>query len=383
MKKIVIAIDSFKGCLSSEKVEHCVAEEIHRLLPACPTVCLPVADGGEGMLDTLIRITGGRFIHTEVHDPLMRLRTARYGILGDTETAVIEMAEASGLPLITPEERNPMKTTTFGTGELIHDALKRGYRKFLIGIGGSATNDAGLGMLQALGAKLYDVNGFEVKQGGEAMCNTYRIDTSGIDKAISEATFTVACDVRNPFCGKEGAAYVFASQKGATAQQVAILDEGMKRLSETIRQTVGIDITSLPGSGAAGGMGGILHAFLNAKLTPGADLLLDAIHFDQQITDADLVITGEGKADAQTLMGKIAERILKRTLPLGIPTVLIAGRIDNKTDLQCAGFNTLIQVTPKEMNLDKAMQSDIAEENIRKAICLFIKDTSIKMIQPT
>lgn len=382
IKKIVLAIDSFKGCLSSEEVENCAAEEIRRLFPTCQTVCLPVADGGEGILDTLVHITNGKFIYTEVHDPLMRLQTVRYGILGDTQTVVIEMAEASGLPLLTPEERNPMKTTSFGTGELIRDALKRGYRKFLIGIGGSATNDGGLGMLQALGAKLYDANGIELRQGGEAVCSTARIDISRLDKAISEANFTVACDVRNPFCGKEGATYVFAPQKGATTSQVTALEEGMKRLSEIIRQTTGKSIASLPGSGAAGGMGGALYAFFDAKLVPGADLLLDAIHFDQQIKDADMVITGEGKADSQTLMGKIAERVLNRTLPLGIPTVLIAGRIDNETELRRAGFDTLVPITPKGMELEKAVCPDTARENIRKAINTFFTNTLNNLNQP-
>ena len=358
------------------------AEEIRRLFPTCQTVCLPVADGGEGILDTLVHITNGKFIYTEVHDPLMRLQTVRYGILGDTQTVVIEMAEASGLPLLTPEERNPMKTTSFGTGELIRDALKRGYRKFLIGIGGGATNDGGLGMLQALGAKLYDANGIELRQGGEAVCSTARIDISRLDKAISEANFTVACDVRNPFCGKEGATHVFAPQKGATTSQVTALEEGMKRLSEIIRQTTGKSIASLPGSGAAGGMGGALYAFFDAKLVPGADLLLDAIHFDQQIKDADMVITGEGKADYQTLMGKIAERVLNRTLPLGIPTVLIAGRIDNETELRRAGFDTLVPITPKGMELEKAVCPDTARKNIRKAINTFFTNTLNNLNQP-
>ncbi len=316
LTKVILAIDSFKGCLASEEVEAVVAETIRRKFPACevrclpvadggegmlsvlvratggrlipvevhdPLVaetirrkfpacevrCLPVADGGEGMLSVLVRATGGRLIPVEVHDPLMRPIQARYGVLGDGETAVIEMAEASGLPLLTEQKRNPMLTTSFGTGELIRHALRSGYRKLLVGIGGSATCDGGMGMLQALGLRFYDGSGKELRQGGAVMEQVVRVDSRQRERALEEAQITVACDVQNPFCGAEGAAFVFAPQKGATPEQVVRLDKGLRHWAEVVFQTTGKDIRLLPGAGAAGGMGGALHAFLHASKYSG------------------------------------------------------------------------------------------------------------------
>ena len=325
LTKVILAIDSFKGCLASEEVEAVVAETIRRKFPACEVRCLPVADGGEGMLSVLVRATGGRLIPVEAHDPLMRPIQARYGVLGDGETAVIEMAEASGLPLLTEQERNPMLTTSFGTGELIRHALRSGYRKLLVGIGGSATCDGGMGMLQALGLRFYDGSGKELRQGGAVMEQVVRVDSRQRERALEEAQITVACDVQNPFCGAEGAAFVFAPQKGATPEQVVRLDKGLRHWAEVVFQTTGKDIRLLPGAGAAGGMGGALHAFLHASLQPGIELLLDAVHFEEELANADLVITGEGRADRQTLMGKVPAGVLHRALSQGVKTVLLAG----------------------------------------------------------
>lgn len=368
MKKIVLAIDSFKGCLSSKEIEQCIAEEIHRILPSCQTVCIPIADGGEGMLDTLIEATQGTFISTQAHDPLMRIRPARYGILGDQRTAIIEMAEINGLTTLSPIERNPMKTSTYGTGELIKDALEKGFRRFIIGIGGSATNDAGMGMIQALGAHLYDKQGNELGQGGKIMEQIARIDLNHLHPALKEATFIVACDVQNPFCGPQGAAYVFARQKGASEEQIRQLDEGMRHLALLIERDFSYNINKVKGSGASGGLGGAFATFLQAHLQSGIGLLLDAVDFDRKITNADWIITGEGKADRQTAEGKVPAGVLKRAKKANIPVMLIAGKVEDKACLKQMGFSRIVQISPDNLPLEEAMRPEVTRENIRRAI---------------
>ncbi len=368
MKKIVLAIDSFKGCLSSKEIEQCIAEEIHRILPSCQTVCIPIADGGEGMLDTLIEATQGTFVSTQAHDPLMRIRPARYGILGDQRTAIIEMAEINGLTTLSPIERNPMKTSTYGTGELIKDALEKGFRRFIIGIGGSATNDAGMGMMQALGAHLYDKQGNELEQGGKIMEQIAHIDLNHLHPALKEATFIVACDVQNPFCGPQGAAYVFARQKGANEEQIRQLDEGMRHLALLIERDFSYNINKVKGAGAAGGLGGAFATFLQAHLQSGIDLLLDAVDFDRKITNADWIITGEGKADRQTAEGKVPAGVLKRAKKANIPVMLIAGKVEDKACLKQMGFARIVKISPDNLPLEEAMRPEITRENIQRAI---------------
>lgn len=368
MKKIVLAIDSFKGCLSSKEIEQCIAEEIHRILPSCQTVCIPIADGGEGMLDTLIEATQGTFVSTQAHDPLMRIRPARYGILGDQRTAIIEMAEINGLTTLSPIKRNPMKTSTYGTGELIKDALEKGFRRFIIGIGGSATNDAGMGMMQALGAHLYDKQGNELEQGGKIMEQIAHIDLNHLHPALKEATFIVACDVQNPFCGPQGAAYVFARQKGASEEQIRQLDEGMRHLALLIERDFSYNINKVKGAGAAGGLGGAFATFLQAHLQSGIDLLLNAVDFDRKITNADWIITGEGKADRQTAEGKVPAGVLKRAKKANIPVMLIAGKVEDKACLKQMGFARIVQISPDNLPLEEAMRPEITRENIQRAI---------------
>ena len=368
MKKIVLAIDSFKGCLSSKEIEQCIAEEIHRILPSCQTVCIPIADGGEGMLDTLIEATQGTFVSTQAHDPLMRIRPARYGILGDQRTAIIEMAEINGLTTLSPIERNPMKTSTYGTGELIKDALEKGFRRFIIGIGGSATNDAGMGMIQALGAHLYDKQGNELGQGGKIMEQIAHINLNHLHPALKEATFIVACDVQNPFCGPQGAAYVFARQKGASEEQIRQLDEGMRHLALLIERDFSYNINKVKGAGAAGGLGGAFATFLQAHLQSGIDLLLDAVDFDRKITNADWIITGEGKADRQTAEGKVPAGVLKRAKKANIPVMLIAGKVEDKACLKQMGFARIVKISPDNLPLEEAMRPEVTRENIRRAI---------------
>lgn len=368
MKKAVLAIDSFKGCLTSAEAEAAAAEGVHAALPECEVIRIPVADGGEGMLDVLIAATHGKSISVQAHGPLMELREARYGISGDGQTAFIEMAAISGLPLVAPEKRNPMQTTTFGTGELIRDALQRGCRHFIIGLGGSATNDAGLGMLRALGFRFPDKTGNVSGYGGQMMSKVDSIDTSSVHPLLSGCTFTAACDVRNPFYGTDGAAYVFAPQKGADAAMIEALDAGMRHLAAVIFRTTGKDISSCPGAGAAGGMGGSLSAFLNAELKPGIQLLLEMQNFAEQIKDADLIITGEGKSDRQTVMGKVPYGILTEARKQHIPVVLIAGGIEDTDILTRAGFHGIFPITPSPVALERAMQPEFARMNIRRTV---------------
>ena len=374
MNKIVIVTDSFKGCLSSQEVEKAVETGIHSVLSTCQTVCIPIADGGEGMLEVMVEMTHGEYCEVTVHDPLMRTIPARYGILGDKETVVIEMAQASGLPLLRPEERNPLETTSFGTGELILHALEKGYHKFLIGIGGSATNDAGIGMMQALGAKFMKQNGELIGIGcGKQLADIYYVNLDRFKSLIHQATFTIACDVNNPFCGINGAAAVFAPQKGATINDVTVLEKGMQSFATQIFKSTGQDIIDLPGAGAAGGLGGSFYAFFNATLIPGIELILETAHFKERIKDADLIITGEGKSDRQTLMGKVAMGILKEGMAANVPVILLSGSIADIQALNDAGFTAVLSVTPEPMELERAIQAETAYKNIIQASSQIIR----------
>lgn len=368
MRKIVIASDSFKGSISAAEVAACGERAVHRLFPDCEVVQLPVADGGEGTVETLTAALGGQSVATVVHDPLGRLITAQYGLIAKEKTAIIEMATASGLPLLQPEERNPWLTSTYGTGELIRDALERGCRKFLIAIGGSATNDGGMGLLQALGFRFLDAEGQELPGCGSSLSRIEQIDTSGALTALKECLFTVACDVSNPFYGREGAAYVFAPQKGADAEMVEALDQGLRHFAQLIQTTQGIAIDQLPGAGAAGGLGGGLVAFLQARLRPGIEMVLDALQFDTQIAGADLIFTGEGKLDAQTCMGKTPFGVLRRAQQQGIPVVALGGAVEANEALNHCGFLAVLPILPYPTSLAKAMDSTFTQQNIERTV---------------
>ena len=367
MKKIVIAIDSLKGCLTSPEANEAAAQAVRELFPACEVVTLPVADGGEGMQEVLITATGGKRIHIDVHNPLSEVIPTTYGLSGDGHTAFIEMASASGLPLVPVELRNPLHTTTYGTGEQIRDALRRGVRRFIIGLGGSATNDAGIGMLQALSFRFFNENGVELLHylSGRDMKEVYRIERSTLP-GLDEAEFVAACDVKNPFYGPEGAAHVFAPQKGANEKMVIELDAGLQQMADTFLRCFGIDVSLVPGAGAAGGMGGGLMALLNARLQPGIELLLTALRFDDVVKGADCIITGEGKADRQTLMGKVPQGILSRAVD--IPTLLIAGRVDDADVLTAAGFRQAVSINPPGLSLAEAMKPETARHNIGETV---------------
>lgn len=368
MRKIVIASDSFKGSISAAEVAACGERAVHRLFPDCEVVQLPVADGGEGTVETLTAALGGQSVATVVHDPLGRLITAQYGLITKEETAIIEMATASGLPLLQPEERNPWLTSTYGTGELIRDALERGCRKFLIAIGGSATNDGGMGLLQALGFRFLDAEGQELPGCGGSLSRIAQIDTSRALTALTECQFTVACDVTNPFYGREGAAYVFAPQKGADAEMVEALDQGLRHFAQLIQTTQGIAIDQLPGAGAAGGLGGGLVAFLQARLRPGIEMVLDALQFDTQIAGADLIFTGEGKLDTQTCMGKTPFGVLRHAQQQGIPVVALGGAVEASEALNRCGFLAVLPILPYPTSLAKAMDSTFTQQNIERTV---------------
>ena len=381
MKKIVLAIDSFKGCLTSTEVEEAAAEGIRTVFPQCEVVRLPVADGGEGMLEVLVAATKGQSITIGAHGPLMEQQKARYGISGDGQTAFIEMATISGLPLVPVKQRNPMLATSYGTGELIFDALQRGCRNFIIGLGGSATNDAGLGMLQALGFRFLDKDGNELgsttedkkrnntnRMCGQLMLDVASVDHSSVHPALKESRFTAACDVENPFYGFNGAAFVFAPQKGADMQMVKELDKGLEHLAKVIQKETGKEISLYPGAGAAGGMGGGLLAFLNANLKPGIQLLLEILNFKGQIRGADFIITGEGKSDRQTLMGKVPLGILKEAQKQHIPVILLAGSVEDSELLNDAGFQGIFSITPSPLSLEQAMNPSSARTNIKRTV---------------
>jgi len=307
---------------------------------------LPAADGGEGTMSSLVGATGGEIISVVVQDPLGREIEASYGVLGDRITSVIEIAEASGLMLLIEDERNPLVTSTNGTGELIVHALDAGFRNFIIGLGGSATNDGGVGMLQALGMRFVDENGVELSSGGGSLGDLHTIDMLHFDKRISESNFLIACDVSNPFVGPTGASAIFGPQKGASPAMVNRLDANLTRLAHVVEQLTGISLHGKKGAGAAGGAGGAFQAFFRGEMEQGVDVVLNAISFDKQITDADLIITGEGKTDSQTLSGKTPFGVAKVAHKQGKPIILISGALDYESrDLLAPMFNELHAIT--------------------------------------
>ena len=341
--RIIVAIDSFKGCLTSSEANRAAAEGIRTSMPDATVLQIPVSDGGEGWLEAFQSAIGGRLVDVQVRDPLMRPIVAHYLIEGDT--AVIEMARASGLTLLTPEERNPMIATSYGTGQLVADAVRRDCKHLIVGLGGSATSDCGRGMLQA-------------------------IDDSQVE-IPADVHFTIATDVSNPLCGKNGAAYVFGGQKMPDNQEQSKVDEMLSELDARARQfaedsasRMGYDRQNEPGAGAAGGLGYAFLQYMNAECRSGIDLLLDVVHFDDLLLDASLVVTGEGSADRQTLMGKLPYGILHRAKRHRVPVVLIAGRINDRQSLLAAGFSHVECINPPYLSLEDAMNPDTAKINI-------------------
>ena len=376
-RKIIIALDSFKGSLSSKEAGQAAARGVRQALPGHQVKVIPVADGGEGTAEALAAATGGRMVSVLAPDPLGRIVNVSYGL--SDSFAAIDVAAASGLTLVKPEERNPEITDSFGTGILIKDAIERGYRNFIIGLGGSATNDAGVGMLRALGYRFLDCNGREVRGGGGSCLRIWRIDSAEVDPRLGECSFTVASDVRNILLGNEGASRIFAPQKGADEAMVTRLDKSLTSFSLIAKEFLGHDYSSSPGAGAAGGLGFAFIAFLGATLRSGVDLILDTVGFDDALRDASLVITGEGRLDLTTLMGKTPEGILRRATRCGIPVIGIGGSVSPEAvdTLLEAGFRSIFPIVPGVISLEEAMNPKNAVANIERTVAQILRTAAI------
>lgn len=355
--KIVVAPDSFKGSLTAKAVAEAIESGIKSVYEKANIIKIPMADGGEGTVQSLVDGSRGKIIKVKVKGPLLKEVDAFYGILGDGKTAVIEMAAASGLPLIAKEERNPLKTTTYGTGELIKHALNMGCRNIIIGIGGSSTNDGGSGMAAALGIKFLNQNGENIGFGGEGLASLHRVDVSNMDARIKECKITAACDVDNPLCGPTGASHVFGPQKGADEEMIKILDNNLSNYADVIKRDLNIEIKDVPGAGAAGGMGGGLLAFFNTKLKSGVEIVIETTNLEENIKDADLVITGEGMIDYQTAFGKTPFGVAMLAKKYNIPVIAIAGGIGKGTEiLYDKGITSIFSIVDKPMQLEEAVE---------------------------
>ena len=365
--KAVIAIDSFKGSVSSMEAGNAAKEAVLSVYPEAEVIVMPLADGGEGTVETLACGMGGEMIYTEVTGPLGDKIQASYGITGNT--AVMEMASSSGLPLVPIEKRNPFYTTSFGVGDMINDAIKRGCREFIIGIGGSATNDGGVGMLQSLGFGFTDKDGKEVEKGGKYLADIVDVDTSGALKELKECTFKIACDVENPLCGERGASRIYGPQKGASDEDVIILDNALKNFADVTKKKLGADCAETAGSGAAGGLGYAFRAYLNGELKPGAEIVLDEIGIDKALLGADWLITGEGRIDSQTAMGKAPATAALRAKKAGANVIGIAGCVTDDAYLcNGKGIDAIFPVIDKAMPLEEAMDKDVTVKNIKKTV---------------
>jgi glycerate 2-kinase len=352
--RILLAPQEFKGSLTASQVAAAMAEGVRRAIPDAQIDQAPMADGGPGTLEAVVLAGGGEFRISRVHDPLKRPIDARWGLLPGS-VAVIEMAEAAGLLRVQPKERDATKTTTFGVGELIREALDVGVRKFVIGVGGSGTNDGGAGMAQALGVRFRDKDGGEIAPGGLALLALDAIDVTQLDSRIGKSEFSVAIDVQNPLTGPEGASAVYGPQKGASPQQVQMLDRALTRYGESIERDLGVLISSIPGGGAAGGLAAGLHAFCGAKFEPGAKLVSRTIGLPQRIADASLVITGEGSLDGQTLYGKAVLEVIQLSAEAKRPVIAVAGQMTgNWRQLLDKGLTAAFSILPGPISATEA-----------------------------
>ena len=354
--KLLFASDSFKGSLTSEKTVELLSRAAREVFGECECSGVPVADGGEGTVEAVIAAEHGEYINVKVHGPLMEETESFYGTF-DGNKAVIEMAAASGLPMVPEELRNPLNTTTFGTGELILDALKRGFRDISIAIGGSATNDGGMGCARALGVKFLDQDGNELEGFGRDLARVAAIDISGLDERVKDSKITVMCDVTNPLCGKDGATWTFGKQKGATLEIQEELEKGMCSYRDVIRETFGIDCDGIPGTGAAGGLGAALMVFLGGEMKSGIETVLDLIRFDERLEGVDLVVTGEGRTDWQSCFGKVMQGVGMRAKAKGIPVLGLSGSLGkNAMDICSCGISSLMTTVNVPMPLSEALE---------------------------
>ncbi|MEK4149504.1 glycerate kinase [Robertmurraya sp. FSL W8-0741] len=364
---ILIAMDSLKGSLSSLEANEAVKTGLSQADPKFKIQSVPVADGGEGTVEALVYATNGRIVETIVTGPLGDRIAAKYGILGEQETAVIEVAEACGLPLLLKEQLNPHITTTYGVGELILDALDKGCHHFIIGLGGSSTNDAGIGMLQALGYQFLNREGEEVGFGGGQLEEIAKINSRLVSDQVKKAVFRVACDVNNPLYGANGAAYIYGPQKGATPEMIQELDSGLRHFANVVFEQMGVDLQNIAGAGAAGGLGAAFAGFLNSRLQSGVQLILDINKLERKLTNVDLVITGEGKLDGQTSMGKAPAGIATLAKERGIPVIALAGDItDGQRSLYDSGITAYFTIVGGPVTLEKALEREVARENLTR-----------------
>ncbi len=353
--RIVVAPDSFKECLSAIQVAFAISDGIRQIIPEARITSIPIADGGEGTVEALVTATGGQIIKTKTVDPLSRSIQSFYGVLGDGETAVIEMAAASGLELLFPEERNPLVTSTFGTGLLIKTAMEAGFRKIILGIGGSATNDGGAGLAQALGFGLLNAKGKSIGPGGGALSELHSISNTHVHTLLRNTKITVACDVRNPLLGIKGATRIYGPQKGATPEILDLLETNLTHFSQLINQEFGTDCTDVPGAGAAGGLGFGLLNFCRAEIVPGFELISQLTRLENHISQASLVFTAEGKIDSQTAYGKTASGVARMAKKHQVPVIALAGAVTiDLAELHEQGITSVFAIGDQPMSLDES-----------------------------
>ena len=370
--RVVIAPDSFKESLPAIDVASAIADGVKRVSSELEIDCVPMADGGEGTVDAIVSATGGEFVHASVSDPLGRPIRAKFGLTGDGRTAVMEMAAASGLQLLTEQERDPLVTSTFGTGQLILAAVERGVEEIILGIGGSATVDGGAGMAQALGLKFKDDKGSEIGPGGAELLRIAAVDASALEPRLKEMRVKVACDVTNPLLGPEGAAAVYAPQKGALPADVGTLERALNNLADIAHRELNVGLDSFPGSGAAGGLGGGLAGFLGAELVPGVQLVIETVKLSERIKGADLVFTGEGRLDNQSAFGKTPLGVAETAAGLGVPVIALVGELgDGWKEITGKGLTAALSIVSSPMSLETAKQetrsllADTAEQVLR------------------
>jgi len=370
-RRVLVAPDSFKGSLSAVQAAEAMERGVLAAWPDARVVKVPIADGGEGTVDALVTATQGRFESRTVRGPLGRPVEARWGVLGDGRTAVIEMAAASGITLVPEGRRDPRVASTFGTGQLIRSALDEGFRRIVVGIGGSATNDGGSGMAKALGVRFVDGRGETLPEGGAALSRLVSIELSGIDPRLVETEILVACDVDNPLTGPRGASAIFGPQKGATPAVVAELDAALERYARVASAVTGRDVAGRPGAGAAGGLGAGLLFFTPARLVPGIDLVLDSTRFDDQVRGATLVIVGEGRTDHQTAMGKAPVGVARVAARHGVPVLLVSGSLGpGAEEVLAQGIGRMVQAAPEGMPVPEAMSraAELLEAAVAKSL---------------
>ena len=368
-KHILLAFDSFKGSLSSAEIAECIEETIMGIDPMIMVDRCLMSDGGEGLLETMKAVLPLYLVTKTVTGPLGLPEQARLGWEKTQRIAVIESAQANGLPLVPVKNRNPLKTTAYGVGELIRAALDLGAETVIVGLGGSATNEAGLSILQALGAVIRDQNGDPLPtMTGELLEHVHTIDLHKLDERLENTKILAACDVNNPLTGPNGATYVYGPQKGANSKRLPILEAGMENVRTVIKEKTGIDLNKVSGAGAAGGIAGGLHALLKAELKPGIDVILQAQRFEKLLKNVDLVLTGEGKSDQQTLMGKVPMGVLRVAKKIGVPVILVSGIVEEKEAMLKAGFNETVAIKPEAQSVEDAVKPGFTKHNLCQAI---------------